>query len=89
MALGTAKQFKQGIVMKTGNTCVYFEFMSYALNFFSEIKIVFVFRYIPAHEIVCNLGLLRSMTLPSFHSLTGCDMVSAFYGKGKKTAWGV
>ena len=26
-------------------------------------------------------------TLPVFHALTGCDTVSAFSGRGKKTAW--
>ena len=25
--------------------------------------------------------------LPFFHALTGCDTVSAFHGKGKRTAW--
>ena len=27
--------------------------------------------------------------LPLFHSLTGCDTVSAFRGKGMPTAWGI
>lgn len=27
------------------------------------------------------------MALPFFHSVTGCDTVSAFHGRGKKTAW--
>lgn len=27
--------------------------------------------------------------LPAFHALTGCDVVSGFYGIGKKKAWGV
>ena len=26
-------------------------------------------------------------TLPVFHALTGCDAVSSFGGRGKKTAW--
>jgi len=25
--------------------------------------------------------------LPGFHALTGCDTTSAFYGKGKRTAY--
>ena len=29
------------------------------------------------------------MALPAFHALTGCDTTSAFFGKGKKTAWSV
>ena len=27
--------------------------------------------------------------LPVFHSITGCDTVSSFNGRGKKTAWEV
>ena len=27
------------------------------------------------------------MTLPVFHVFTGCDTVSEFAGRGKKTAW--
>lgn len=34
-----------------------------------------------------NLGASCSLALPAFHAITGCDTVSAFYGKGKKTAW--
>lgn len=49
--------------------------------------IYYIFRYIPAHEIAHNLGPSKSMALPAFHALTGCDTVSAFYGKGKKSAW--
>lgn len=29
----------------------------------------------------------RSVSLPVFHALTGCDTTSTFYGKGKKSAW--
>ena len=59
----------------------------------SELWIVFGtgknFRYIPAHEIANQLGEARAGALPAFHSITGCDTVSALYGKGKKTAWAV
>lgn len=27
--------------------------------------------------------------LPAFHALTGCDTTSAFFGKGKKSAWSI
>ena len=27
------------------------------------------------------------MALPVFHSFTGCDTTSAFFGRGKKSAW--
>ena len=37
---------------------------------------------------VCNaLGEHQSIALPIFHSFTGCDTTSAFWGKGKKSAW--
>ncbi len=45
------------------------------------------FRYIPAHEIAASLGPDKSLALPIFHAYTGCDTVSAFSTKGKKTAW--
>jgi hypothetical protein len=32
--------------------------------------------------------LLFAHGLPFFHALTGCDTVSAFRGKSKRTAWG-
>ncbi|KAJ8368254.1 hypothetical protein SKAU_G00082820 [Synaphobranchus kaupii] len=47
------------------------------------------FRYIPAHAIAQSLGPSKTMALPAFHALTGCDTTSAFFGKGKKTAWSV
>ena len=44
-------------------------------------------RWIPVHQLVNAIGPLRSSGLPFFHALTGCDVVSAFRGKGKKSAW--
>ena len=34
-----------------------------------------------------SIGLKKSKGLPFFHAFTGCDIVSGFRGKGKKTAW--
>ena len=34
-----------------------------------------------------RLGPGSCDALPLFHALTGCDTVSAFAGRGKKTAW--
>jgi len=45
------------------------------------------FRYIPIHEIVVSLGPDKSRCLAVFHAFTGCDTVSSFAGRGKKTAW--
>ena len=47
------------------------------------------FQYLAAHKIAAYLGLEKSLALPMFHALTGCDTVSAFVGHGKKTAWAV
>ena len=47
------------------------------------------FRYIAAHEISNNLGSGMSKALPVFHAFTGCDTVSRFAGRGKKTAFTV
>lgn len=47
------------------------------------------YRYIPVHVIAGTLGPSKAMALPAFHALTGCDTTSAFFGKGKKTAWSV
>ena len=44
-------------------------------------------RFIPVHELAMTLGPQRCTGLPLFHSITGCDTVSAMYGVGKKKAW--
>ncbi|KAG0725800.1 hypothetical protein GWK47_037891 [Chionoecetes opilio] len=45
------------------------------------------FRFIAAHDIAKALGPDRCVALPMFHAFTGCDTVSCFGGRGKKTAW--
>ena len=45
------------------------------------------FRFISIHEVAVSVGPRKSTTLPLFHALTGCDIVSSFAGIGKKTAW--
>ena len=45
------------------------------------------FRYLGAHEIARALGPAKAVSLPMFHAFTGCDTVSFFRGKGKKSAW--
>jgi hypothetical protein len=34
-----------------------------------------------------SIGLEKSICLLFFHAFTGCDVVSAFHGKGEKSAW--
>jgi hypothetical protein len=43
--------------------------------------------HLPIHEIAASLSPSMCRTLPLFHAFTGCDTVSSFAGKGKKTAW--
>ncbi|XP_078492496.1 uncharacterized protein LOC144748319 [Ciona intestinalis] len=44
-------------------------------------------RYLPIHSLCNRLGRQKSKSLLMFHALTGCDQVSFFAGRGKKTAW--
>ena len=46
-------------------------------------------RYIPTHLIALSLGPVKSKVLPMFHAYTGCDTVSSFANRGKKTAWDI
>ncbi|CAC5382291.1 unnamed protein product [Mytilus coruscus] len=45
------------------------------------------FRYIPVHEIAQHMGPSKSHALLFFHAFSGCDQVSSFSNRGKKTAW--
>ena len=44
-------------------------------------------RYLSIHKIASSLNTEQCEGLPFFHALTGCDTVSFFSGKGKKTAF--
>ena len=44
-------------------------------------------RYLAVHKTASRLGLEKARLLPVFHAFTGCDTVTCFSGKGKKTAW--
>ncbi|RXN31429.1 hypothetical protein ROHU_004760 [Labeo rohita] len=44
-------------------------------------------RWLPIHDMVVNLGPEKSSGMLFFHAFTGCDVVSAFRGKSKKSAW--
>ena len=43
-------------------------------------------RFLPVHKIASSLGPEKLKALPMFHFIKGCDTVSSFSGKGKKTA---
>ncbi|KAJ8364285.1 hypothetical protein SKAU_G00131160 [Synaphobranchus kaupii] len=44
-------------------------------------------RWIPIHELSLSVGPEKTRGILFFHAFTGCDVVSAFRGKGKKSAW--
>ena len=44
-------------------------------------------KFIPIHDVVSALGRGKTDGIIFFHAFTGCDTVSAFRGKGKKSAW--
>ena len=44
-------------------------------------------KWIPIHELLNAIGPVRASGILYFHAFTGCDVVSAFRGKGKKSAW--
>ena len=46
-------------------------------------------RHLAAHEITKMIGQQKAKALQLFHAITGCDTVSFYDGKGKKTAWNV
>ena len=45
------------------------------------------FWYIAVPQIVAKMNPRQCLALPGFHAFTGCDTVSAFAGRGKRTAW--
>ena len=68
------------------NACVKLERIDSLLVHFGAGK---HYRVIDAIQISKSIGIPVSSVLPLFHSFTGCDTVSSFGGKGKKTAWSV
>ena len=45
------------------------------------------FCYIAIHSVVGGMDPRTCIALPVFHAFTGCDTISAFGRRGKKTAW--
>ena len=46
-------------------------------------------KWIPIHELVNALGVEKCRAMLFWYAYTGCDTVSQFLGRGKKTAWKV
>ena len=44
-------------------------------------------RWIGVHDLYHVIGPVKTKGIRFFHAFTGCDTVSAFRNKGKKTAW--
>eukprot|EP00058_Branchiostoma_floridae_P021206 XP_002606696.1 hypothetical protein BRAFLDRAFT_72537 [Branchiostoma floridae] len=44
-------------------------------------------RWFPIHDLYFSIGMEKSKGILFFHAFTGCDVVSGFRGKGKKSAW--
>ena len=44
-------------------------------------------RDIPVHAVAGSIGPAKTPELPMVHARTGCDTVSFYRGRGKKTAW--
>ena len=44
-------------------------------------------RCIPAHELYRSIRPEKGRRITFYHAFTGCDVVSAIRGKGKKSAW--
>ena len=45
------------------------------------------YRHIEVHQIVSGIWAEKSQALAFFHAFTGCDTVSFFSNRGKKSAW--
>ena len=45
------------------------------------------FRYIPVQEIARSLGPDKSQALPIVHAYMGCDTVSSFHTRSKRSVW--
>lgn len=46
-----------------------------------------IFRFLAAHEMARALGPDQCKALPISHAFSGCDAVSCFGGRGKRTSW--
>ena len=89
---GAVKEGKMNVSIRTVDTDVVVLAVSSAKRLSNtEVWIAFgtgkSFRFIAAHEIARALGPDRCKALPVFHAFTGCDTVSFFGGRGKRTAW--
>ncbi len=89
-----ASKGHQKIIIRTVDTDV----VIIAISFFhmlsvEELWIAFgtgsKLRYLPAHKYAVYLGEEKARSLLFLHAFSGCDTVSFFSGRGKRTVWDV
>jgi hypothetical protein len=93
-AFDAASKMSQKILIRTVDTDVVVLAIANAQKLgIAELWVAFnkanKFRYLAIHEIAAALGPRKSAALTVFHAFTGCDTVSSFRGRGKKTAWNI
>ena len=94
-ALDAAKQKAKSVLIKANDTDILVVAVSnFAILQDAGLEMLWIefghghsIRWLPIHDMVLNLGPEKSKSMMFFHAFTGCDVVSAFRGKGKKTAW--
>ena len=85
-AKDAAEKYHRRIRLRTVDTDVVLLAVSTVVSM-ENTQLWIALRYIPAHEVATPLGAEKAQTRPMFHAFTGCDTVSSFAGKGKKTAF--
>jgi len=65
----------------------YFKSICQVVNIWIAFGVGIHFSCIHINAVYEDLGGEKSLALPVFHSFTGCDIASTFYGQGKKSMW--
>ena len=80
----------KSIMIKANDT----DILVIALSIFPSLQDLWVafghgvsLRWIVVHDLYHVIGPVKTKGIIFFHTFTGCDTVSAFRNKGKKTAW--
>ena len=74
------------VVIVIGKFC-HFKSFCQDVNIWIAFGIGKHFSYIHINAVYEDLGRDKSLALPVFHSFTGCDTTSTFYGRGKTSTW--
>ena len=57
------------------------------IEFGTDVNFDVNLEWLPIHEYAENLGESICQAMPVWFAFTGCDTVSAFFGRGKRLAW--